>query len=146
MKKYDTIDFRIEKLKLDWKERNCCVILINEEELLPIIRQKEEGLFKKFHLDPKGAGNYNYLEADDLYVYLRYADLTCGDTKAPILCCSCDEVECDCVRVKISCPLDAVIWSDFESLNPRNGWKYGLGFRFEPEAYRDFMKRLKGTE
>ena len=141
--KYDTIDFRIEKLKLDWKERDCCVILINGKELLPIIREKEVEFFKKANLDIKGAGNYNYLEPNDLYVYLAYTDLTYGDVKAPILCCSCDEVGCSCVKVEIGRPLGAVIWKNFESC--RKSWKFGLKFQFEPRAYGDFMKRLRAA-
>lgn len=139
--KYDTIDFKIKKFKCPWGEYDCCVILINGEELLPSIQKKEIELLKKAKLDISGAGNYQYLRPEDLYVYLAYTDLTHGDVKAPILSCSCGEVGCSCVKVEVDRLLNAVIWRNFDGL--RKNWKYGLEFKFEPKSYNDFIKRLK---
>ena len=146
--KYDTIDFKIQAagtLKdLHWEDCDRCIIFVNGQDILDIVREKEKKFFVRAKLDVNGAGEYHYMDPDKLYVYLAYAGLSCGDTKAPILCCTCDDVGCSSVRVEVHHLMNEVVWKNFESC--RKSWKFGLTYKFEPKAYKDFMDRLKNRQ
>lgn len=143
-KHYDTIDFRIQPagtLEIPWADCNRVVILINEQEIKNIVREKEKEFFAACGLDVESAGCYHYLWPSSLYAYLQDAQLSCGKNKAPILCCTCDEVGCASVKVCVEYTKDSVIWKNFESC--RKEWNWGLEYEFETEAYEEFMQRIK---
>lgn len=143
-KKYDTIDFKIQPAgSLGWPAiaYNRCILLINGHEVLDIVTEKEKEFFAVCGLDVEGAGCYHYLWPSKLYDYLLDARLSYGKDKAPILCCTCDEVECASVEVRVEYTKDSVIWKDFESCRPE--WNWGLEYEFEYEAYEDFMQKIK---
>lgn len=143
-RRYDTIDFRIQPagtLEIPWADCNRVVILINGQEIENIVREKEKEFFAACGLDVKSAGCYHCLWPSGLYEYLMDARLSHGKNKAPILCCTCDEVGCASVKVCVEYTKDSVIWKDFESC--RKEWDWGLEYEFEYEAYEEFMQRIK---
>lgn len=143
-RRYDTIDFRIQPagtLEIPWADCNRVVILINGQEIENIVCEKEKEFFAACGLDVEGAGCYHCLWPSGLYEYLMDARLSHGKNKAPILCCTCDEVGCGSVKVCVEYTKDSVIWKNFESC--RKEWNWGLEYEFEYEAYEEFMQRIK---
>lgn len=128
-------------MEIPWADCNRVVILINEQEIKNIVREKEKEFFAACGLDVESAGCYHYLWPSSLYAYLQDAQLSCGKNKAPILCCTCDEVGCASVKVCVEYTKDSVIWKNFESC--RKEWNWGLEYEFETEAYEEFMQRIK---
>ncbi|MBP5615431.1 MAG: hypothetical protein J6X42_02645, partial [Alphaproteobacteria bacterium] len=116
-KKYDTIDFRVQPagtIKIPWVDCDRIIILINGRDVRNIVAEKERDIFTESGRDIQHAGDYNYLWASALYKYLVNVGLTNTKKWAPILCCTCDEVGCSCVKVEVEYTKDSVIWKDFD--------------------------------
>lgn len=142
---FDTIALKIQPagtLHLPWPDVDRVIILINNQDILDIIRNEERKLSKQGKIQSTLVGAYHHLPPSELYEYLVKAEESKGKEEADILCCSCDEVGCDSISTKILKMEDSVIWNDICN-NHRAIKHFSLSFKFKLENYKNFISELK---
>lgn len=143
-KKYDTFDYEIKHITYEDSYTSGdgvlrCVFIINGKDILEIVREVS-----------KGDGDYHHTTLSDLWAF----DLD-GDPYQPgrihPLICSCDELGCDNIKVKVTETEDSVIWDDFRNSDAMDDDEeensdyedLKLSFEFEKNDYKWKMAELK---
>lgn len=143
-KKYDTFDYEIKHITYEDSYTSGdgvlrCVFIINGKDILEIVKEAS-----------KGDGDYHHTTLSDLWAF----DLD-GDPYQPgrihPLICSCDELGCDNIKVKVTETEDSVIWDDFRSSDAMDDDEEDnsdsedlkLSFEFEKNDYQWKMAELK---
>lgn len=143
-KKYDTFDYEIKHITYEDSYTSGdgvlrCAFIINGKDILEIVKEAS-----------KGDGDYHHTTLSDLWAF----DLD-GDPYQPgrihPLICSCDELGCDNIKVKVTETEDSVIWDDFRSSDAMDDDEEDnsdsedlkLSFEFEKNDYQWKMAELK---
>ena len=148
-KQYDSIDVVFEP------ENNCeedhffsgtrANIVINGQDFLDIITEQEKKIFsnddfKKRHHNCT-PGNYNYLVASELYMWLYDSAQSNGEDGAYLFSCGeCDETGCWSVLVDVIYTKDSVVWKNFRSVGGQ--WRFDMKYEFKISQYEHFMQKI----
>lgn len=141
----DRIKFEINDKKVDDYELKSVKILINNIDLIEILR-KYEMPFAKKEGHESIAGGYDGLAPEDLYKYLTNPDKY---DKVSVLECECGCEGCWPMKVKVLNSKDKIIWTDFEqphrNFKSHNFWDYSKfdKFVFEIDNYNEQLNKLK---
>lgn len=130
--KYDTFDYEIKRIIYDNSYTSGddilrCVFLINGKDILDIV---SEALEKD--------DDFHHTTLEDLWAFDLNDDPYKPDRIHPLIC-SCDELGCDNINVKVTENEDSVIWDSFQ----RDSKDLKLSFEFEKNDYKQKMEELK---
>ena len=134
-KKYDTFDYEIKRVTYNDSYTSGdgllrCVFMINGEDILDII--------EKASID---SDDFHHTTLTDLWLH----DLD-GDPYEPgrihLLICSCDELGCDNISVRVTENENSIKWDSFRSEGD-DSEDLKLSFEFEKNDYNRKMEQLK---
>ncbi len=134
-KKYDTFDYEIKRVTYSHSHTSGdgllrCVFMINGEDILDII--------EKASID---SDDFHHTTLTDLWLH----DLD-GDPYEPgrihLLICSCDELGCDNISVRVTENENSIKWDSFRSEGD-DSEDLKLSFEFEKNDYNRKMEQLK---
>lgn len=132
-KKFDTFDYEIKRIKYeDGTEFGDallrCVFIINGKDILDILMENS-----------KTDESFHHTTLADLWAFdLNEASYRPG--RIHILICSCDELGCDNINVKVTENKDGVVWNDFRFDDDQ---ELRLSFEFEKNDYKRKIEQLK---
>jgi hypothetical protein len=140
----DKIEFKIEKRKNGEHEYDSVKIIINDKDLIKLLKDFETPMAKSEGSE-NIAGGYDGLTSTDLYKSLTDQ----GENKVRILECECGCDGCWPFLTRVKESHDKIIWADFEQ--PHRGqesnriWDYtSFGeFTFDKNEYFRQVERLK---
>jgi hypothetical protein len=141
----DKIEFKVEKRKSGDYESDSVKILINDKDLIKLLKDFETPLAKSEGSE-NIAGGYDGLTSTELYESLTNRQ---GDDKSKILECECGSDGCWPFMTRILESTDKIVWADFEQ--PHRGqassrfWDYATfgEFTFDKREYVRQVERLK---
>lgn len=130
--KYDTFDYEIKRITYDNSYTSGddilrCVFLINGKDILDIV---SEALEKD--------DDFHHTTLEDLWAFDLNDDPYKPGRIHPLIC-SCDELGCDNINVKVTENEDSMIWDSFQ----RDSKDLKLSFEFEKSDYKQKMEELK---
>jgi hypothetical protein len=141
----DKIEFKIKKRKNEDFEYDSVQIIINDRDLIKLLKDFETPLAKSEGSE-NIAGGYDGLTSTELYKSLTDRQ---GNEKARILECECGCDGCWPFMTRIKESPDKIIWTDFEQ--PHRGqeshrfWDYATfgEFSFDKTQYYRQVEKLK---
>lgn len=142
-KKYDTFDY--ETTYITYKNSYTpgddllrCVFIINGKDILELVKEAS-----------KTEEDFHHTTLSDLWAFDLDDDPYESGRIHPLIC-SCDDLGCDNITVKVTESEDAVIWNNFHDDNAtsdkENDDDLGdlkLSFEFEKNDYKQKMEKLK---
>ena len=134
-KKYDKFDYEIKRIKYeDGTEFGDallrCVFIINGKDILEIITETSKEYVDLHHTTLR-----------DLWAFDLDEDPYKPGRIHPLIC-SCDELGCDNINVKVTENKDGVIWNDFRFIDEIYD-ELKLSFEFEKNDYKRKIEQLK---
>lgn len=141
-KQFDKITLKVHPagtLNLPWTDLDRAIILINNRDILDIVREEEHKLYLQGKMNKDTVGRYHHIYIPELYDLLTESEKSQGKEEASVLCCVCDCTGCDGIDVNVIRTKDFVLWKDIRN-RARNS--FHLTFTFTLKDYENFMEAL----
>lgn len=134
-KQYDTFDYEIKRVTYSHSYTSGddilrCVFMINGEDILEIVRKALTG-----------SGDFHHTTLEDLWAF-DLDDDPYKPGRIHLLICSCDELGCDNISVRVTENENSIIWDSFRS-ECDDSEDLKLSFEFEKGDYNQKMEQLK---
>ena len=145
----DRLEFVVENKQNDSFQFKSVRILINETDLIDMLR-KYELPFATKEGSPTIAGGYSGIDPESLFKYLTNPDEDDLDDfgRVSILECECGCQGCWPMNVKIETQDGKILWTDFEqphrNAESHNHWDYSKfgQFEFDKRHYDELLAKL----